>query len=244
MEKINIEDAEIIEETTTESSNNTNSNSNTEGKLFSKEIDPDEEKEDKSEKVKIDFMSDDYLKDQVKKETKTSEEKGSSFKRESQNDPLKGKTLDDIQKEVKTIEDNQQFTKEDFRDIAKAIVDLLDTGIVTSLRLYGGSNSDREYTISKERRERLEFQVTLLLIKYQSKLKIEFVLLATLVLCYWAPYQKARENRKSKKSEKTKEGFNPNKSKRGRPKNNKTEKNPEENNNKEDDSNIDKGMPV
>ena len=45
----------------------------------------------------------------------------------------------------------------------------------------------------------LEYQLALILVKYQSKFSIEFMFLISLVICYAVPFTKARSRRKEMK---------------------------------------------
>jgi len=192
-EKENIKDAKIIsEEDKSTSDNNTKSKT-------TKNIPIDEKQSEERETVKVDFMKSDFTKNFIGKKTVKSDEKSEKETEKEKKEDTKD-LRDRIIREEK--EYAQQFTKEDFADIAEIMIDLMDTGISTALRFWAKDTSDQAYEINVTKKKRLIKQLTLILVKYQLKWSLEFLFIITLLVTYWTPYTKARQRRKELKSHK------------------------------------------
>lgn len=164
--------------------------------IKSETIDINQQKVESTEKVKVDFMNDnsydDVLKKKAKKAEPIEEEPSSQFG---------DKTQEQLREEIKQAEEQSKnnFSAKDMEEIAKVIVMIFDTGISTGLRMWAKDTSDTAYSITNEKRRMLEYQLSLILVKYQSKFSIEFMFLVSLVICYIVPFSKARERRKEMK---------------------------------------------
>lgn len=160
-------------------------------------IDLKEDKTETSERVTVDFINDNNYEDILKKKSKKAEEDP-----EEEKSQFGDKTQDQLREEIKVAEEQskQNFSAKDMEDIAKVIIMVIDTGISTGLRMWAKDTSDSAYSISTEKRKMLEYQLTLVLVKYQSRFSIEFMFLISLVICYVVPFTKARTRRREMKA--------------------------------------------
>lgn len=168
----------------------------TKKEIKSETIDLKQEKTETTEKVKVDFMNDNSYDDVIKKKSKKAE--ASTEETESQ---FAGKSQEELRQEIKNAEEQSKnnFSAKDMEEIAKVIVMIFDTGISTGLRMWAKDTSDTAYSITADKRKMLEYQLSLILVKYQSKFSIEFMFLVSLVICYLVPFTKARERRREMK---------------------------------------------
>jgi hypothetical protein len=160
-------------------------------------VDLKEEKTDSSEKVVVDFMNNNNYDEVLKKKSKKAEEESE----DETTSNFAGKSAEEVRQEIKNAEDQskQNFSAKDMEEIAKVIVMVLDTSISTGLRMWSKDTSDSAYSITAEKRKMLEYQLSLILVKYQSKFSIEFMFLISLVVCYIVPFSKAKSFRKARK---------------------------------------------
>lgn len=193
-EKEKIKDAKIISEEEKKPSDNNTKSSTT------KDIPIDEKQSQEKETVRVDFMKTDFTKNYIGKKTVKSDEKSEKETVKEKKEDVKD-LRDRIIREEKEYAEN--FTKEDFADIAEIMIDLLDTGVSTALRFWAKDTSDQAYEINVTKKKRLVKQLTLILVKYQLKWSLEFLFIITLLVTYYTPYMKARERRKELKSHKT-----------------------------------------
>lgn len=160
-------------------------------------VDLKEEKTEASEKVVVDFMNNNNYDEVLKKKSKKAEEESE----EETTSSFAGKSAEEVRQEIKNAEEQskQNFSAKDMEEIAKVIVMVLDTSISTGLRMWSKDTSDSAYSITAEKRKMLEYQLSLILVKYQSKFSIEFMFLISLVVCYIVPFSKAKSFRKARK---------------------------------------------
>ena len=184
----NIKDAEIISEEGKKLSDN-----NTQQKRTTKDIPVGEKQSDEKETVKVDFMKSDFTKDYIGKKTVKSDEKTEGEEKKEKQEDVKDLRERIVREEKEYAE---QFTKEDFADIAEIMIDLFDTGVSTSLRFWSKDTSDQAYEINVTKKKRLVKYLTFILVKYQLKWSLEFLFIITLLVTYWTPFMKARERRK------------------------------------------------
>jgi hypothetical protein len=162
----------------------------------SETIDLKQKQTETSEKVKVDFMSDNSYDDILKMKSKKAESNETNTESQFGN-----KSQEELREEIKQaeIDSKNNFSAKDMEDIAKVIVMMFDTGISTGLRMWSKDTSDTAYSITADKRKMLEYQLSLILVKYQSKFSIEFMFLVSLVICYMVPFTKARERRRELK---------------------------------------------
>lgn len=161
--------------------------------IKSETIDINQQKVESTEKVKVDFMNDNTYDDVMKKKSKKAEPLDDDSKSQ-----FGDKTQEQLREEIKQAEEQSKnsFSAKDMEDIAKVIIMIIDTGISTGLRMWSKDTSDTAYSITADKRKMLEYSLTLILVKYQSKFSVEFMFLVSLVICYMVPFQKARERRR------------------------------------------------
>lgn len=195
--KIDISEAEVIEEKNSNDTKKIEDDSVTDN--YTKNLQDqktvdlgDVGKKQAGEKVVIDFMSEEHISNYTASETKKSEENTSDGKSN-----FDGKSVEDLQKEIKQAEadSTKNFTAKDFEDIARFLIFLIDTGISSGLKWWGKDTSDTAYSLPKAKQEMLVYQLTLILTKYQAKFSIEFMFIATILLVYAPAFMKAKRRR-------------------------------------------------
>ena len=167
-----------------------------------------EEKKTGGEKVKVNFMNKDFIKDYVGKKTVKSDEPtpGSGEEDSSNSTSGKDETTEELRQRIKKDEEayEKQFTPEDFEEIAGFVIDLVDAGISTALRVWAKDTSSRHYELEKSKKDKLAKQGKLILIKHKLKWSVEFVFVLSLVIFYAGPIQKARKRRQMLAEDSTK----------------------------------------
>lgn len=148
--------------------------------------------EDTKETVKVNFMDKNFIKDYVSKKTVKSDEPTPGSE-----DNVPKDDIEALREKIKREENSseQQFTKEDFDEIAGFLIDLFDAGISTALRVWAKDTSSRHYELEKSKKDKLAKQGALILVKYKLKWSIEFVFVLSLLIFYAGPIQKARKRR-------------------------------------------------
>jgi hypothetical protein len=155
----------------------------------------------KDEEVTINFMDADQSEDFIRKKTKTSElniEVESDYNKKSE---FEGKTSDEVREEIASEEQQQsdKFGPKDYEEIAKVLVDVFDMLLGSLLRWYAKDTSEKAYSLNKEKKNRLSYNITLLLIKHQRKWSIELMFVITIIAVSSGPVMAAREHRKAVK---------------------------------------------
>jgi len=151
----------------------------------------DQTKDQKGEQVKMDFGDDNFMKSFVRTETKSSGDE------EDKPDPFGGEQdVSKIRERINSSEEGSELSRSDFEDIAGFLIELIDTGLVTLSRGIAKDNSDAPYEIKEKRKDRLKFQLSLILMKYKAKFKIEWIFLLSVVLAYYVPFKKAISRRR------------------------------------------------
>lgn len=150
------------------------------------------------EKTTIDFMSEEHINSFTASNSKKSEENTEDTKSK-----FDGKSVEDLQKEIKEAEkdSSKNFTAKDFEDIARFLIFLIDTGISSGLKWWGKDTSDTAYSLPEKKKEMLVYQLTLILTKYQAKFSIEFMFIATILLVYAPAFMKAKRRRTELKNQ-------------------------------------------
>lgn len=149
----------------------------------------------KDEKKTIDMMDDDYVDEFIQTETEEADDVDPE-------NPLSGKSADDIRKKIKEEEKTQaeSLTYKDFEMVADFLITAIDTGISTGLRIWAGDNTDAPYGIKEDKKKVLKGQLTLILIKYKQRFAIEFMFLFLLCTMYVTPFLNAKKFRKERKA--------------------------------------------
>lgn len=157
----------------------------------------------KHEDVTIDFMNSEQSEAFINKKTKESELDVSLGKSSEENaSNFKDKTVDEVKAEIAQEEHEQstKFKAQDYEEIALIIVDVFDMLMAALLRWYAKDTSDQPYSLTKRKKERVAYNLSLLLIKHQKKWSIEFMFCLTLIAIYSGPVLAARDHRKKVKS--------------------------------------------
>lgn len=102
--------------------------------------------------------------------------------------------------ELQKLGDNASYSDpmamDDYKDVAALCIEGIDFIAVGLLQWFAQSKNYEDYTVPKERLERLKVLLVRILAKMQKKFPLEFLFLATLVLAYFTPARKAWMHRK------------------------------------------------
>lgn len=90
---------------------------------------------------------------------------------------------------------SEQFTIEDFSDLADLIIEVLDFFSIFLLRAFSLDTKDEPYVVPKERLTRLKRILTKILMKAQKKFPLGFLFFVGIVAVYGTPTRKAWMNR-------------------------------------------------
>ncbi len=159
--------------------------------------------EDKKDTVKVNFMDKKFISDYVKKKTIKSDEPAPEGNTKSSSDSSNNnESTEDLRKRIKKDEEayENQFTPDDFEELAGFFIDMLDAGISTALRVWSKDTKSRDYELDPDKKKKLAKQGKLILVKHKLKWSVEFVFVLSLVVFYTGPIQKARQRRKTLES--------------------------------------------
>jgi len=106
-------------------------------------------------------------------------------------------TSDEIKAGEKKQDD--KLKPEDLEMVAEFIVTLIDTIIPHGLKLWSKDSSDKAYSLPEHKKKVLIKQLTYILIKNQTKFKIEIIFFIGLIMFYIPAFIKAKDNRKENK---------------------------------------------
>lgn len=185
---------------TPDKKNNNSSNNKDENQeqTKSKTISIDLENIEEPESVQMEFTDDEETANaHAKTQTKISKD---------DSDPIDPDTpIDKVQRDVAEYEQSKSGTLQykDLKQMATFIITLIDTAFATAFRLFARDTSSSAYAMPAENKKLLIEQLALILGKYQSKFKIEFVFFSSLFVLY-APaaisaFNKRKETSKIKK---------------------------------------------
>lgn len=91
---------------------------------------------------------------------------------------------------------SEQFSVEDYEDLAEMMIEVGDTVILAILRGISLDNSDAPYKTPVDKLARMKRILAKILMKAQKKFPLGFMLFAMAVAVYWTPGVKAFNNRK------------------------------------------------
>jgi len=143
-----------------------------------------EETKKGNDRVVIDFMEEDYEANTVSVPTE-----------DKIDEPEPVPPRAEIEADIKKKEESE-LSSEEIADISAVIVTIIDISISSLLRIYAKDDKTSPYELSASKTKILTKQLTILLIKYNVKFKIEIMFIFTLIAIYFVPFNKARENRK------------------------------------------------
>lgn len=149
-------------------------------------------KESKTDnKAVVDFTDQKFIDDLVSKKTKKVEDPLDNV-----ND-FKNKSKEEIANDIKNAENSgNDMSPEDIYNVADIIITILDTFLANAMRIYAKDTSDSAYSLNDKKRKHLVKLLASILVKYQAKLKTEFIFIFALILYYAAPVLAARSRRK------------------------------------------------
>lgn len=158
------------------------------GRTETREIPVEEPQQD--ETVPVDFQSEDIAQQFAGAHTKPSDD-GPKI------DP--NKSADDIAKELNDYEASKtaKLKYQDLQKFAEWIINLLDTTVASILKWVARDSSLTAYQMPKQSKEMLIEQLAILLSRYQSKFRVEFVFFMGLLLVWGPPTYAAIQSRKN-----------------------------------------------
>lgn len=178
---------------TPDKKNNNSSNNKDENQeqAKSKTISIDLENIEEPESVQMEFTDDEETANaHAKTQTKISKDDSDLI------DP--NTPIDKVQRDVAEYEQSKSGTLQykDLKQMATFIITLIDTALSTAFRLFARDTSSSAYAMPAENKKLLIEQLALILGKYQSKFKIEFVFFSSLLVLYAPAAISAFNNRK------------------------------------------------
>lgn len=174
-------------------------NNGNQGKVPSIEIDVSGKKEEvKETKTKVTFGSSNSLKDYVKKSTPTPPPNEPSQEHKDKQDKEKKLTVEQYREQLKKEEKDysNQYSVEDFQDLAEFGVELIDMIAVFAIRIFAKDDTDAPYQIPISRKNSLTRTLTKILIRAQMKFPLGILFFVGLVVAYATPFKKAKDHRK------------------------------------------------
>lgn len=162
-----------------------------EQKIRTQEISSDESVNE-PQSVKVSFMDEETVTKFAGEQTKKSTDNGFSIDENS--------STEDVNKHISDYEDGKSAKLEykDFLKFAEFIINLIDIGFSTALNWFARDTAVTAYTLPSPNKKILIEQLALILSKYQTKFKVEFLFLISLVVMYSAPAMAAYQMRKDK----------------------------------------------
>lgn len=107
-------------------------------------------------------------------------------------------SAEEVKKQVLEYEESKSGKLEykDLKQYATVIVTLIDVSFSTLFKLFARDSARSVYELSKPNKEILIEQLTLILAKYQSRFKVEFMFFISLIIMYAPAGVEAFKNRK------------------------------------------------
>lgn len=168
------------------SQNNENENE----EVTTKKVEVDLNSQDEPDTMQMEFSDDEEMANShVTQQTKVSKDDSLI----DDNTPA-----DQVRKDVEEYEKNKSGTLEykDLKQMAEFIITLIDSSLSTVFRLIAKDTSSSAYAIEASNKRILVTQLAMILSKYQSKFKIEFMFFIGIVMLYAPPAIAAFNNRK------------------------------------------------
>lgn len=155
-------------------------------------LEVDAPKDTKKEYVDMDFNDESELRGFVTKDTKSAT---------PLDDKLRNIPVEELSEQIKREETaaGSKLTYDDMKMAAGFLIELIDALMSTSLKWWSGDSSDSAYSLSKPRKEELKNYLTMILVKYQVKFKIEVFFIIMLLISYATPVMNANKLRKANK---------------------------------------------
>lgn len=161
----------------------------------SKEIPIDDKVVDDNETIQMEFEDEDEANSHASKATKPSKD---------DNDIPGNKPLHEIQAEIADYEANKSG-KLEYKDLykqAEFLITIVDTGLSTVFKLIAKGKHAKDYEMPERNKKLLTEQLTMILAKYQSKFKVEYMFFVGILALYVPMGVGAIQNRKTAISDK------------------------------------------
>lgn len=155
----------------------------------SKEIPIDDNVVDDNETIQMEFEDEDEANSHASKATKPSKD-------DNNIDP--NKPLHEIQAEIADYEANKSG-KLEYKDLykqAEFLITIVDTGLSTVFKLIAKGKHAKDYEMPERNKKLLTEQLTMILAKYQSKFKVEYMFFVGILALYVPMGVGAIQNRK------------------------------------------------
>lgn len=166
-------------------------------------VDVDELKQEQhDEKVVIDFMNADQSEDFIKKKTQKSE-LNLEIGKDEEESLFKGKSIEEVREQIRKEEEESggtAFKPENFEEIARLIIDVIDLLMSALLRWYAKDTTDQPYSLSKSKKDKVVYSLSLVLMKHQKKWSVELMFALTIIGVYSGPVLAAQSHRKEVKA--------------------------------------------
>lgn len=176
-------------------SNSANDSQEIKAKGKSKEIPIDDNVKDDNETVQMDFADEDDANSHAARATKPSKDS---------NDIDPNKPIDEIQKEIFDYEEFRSG-KLEYKDLykqAEFLITIVDTGLSTVFKLIAKGKHAADYEMPERNKKLLTEQLTMILAKYQSKFKVEYMFFVGLLALYVPMGVASVQNRKEVNNDK------------------------------------------
>lgn len=172
------------------------------------EIKKEESHEKSKSDVKINFIDEDYSDTLTSKKTiedNDNNEKGSNSDLDS-SEPKKEENKDSNKKENP---DTKEFNDLDYQDMSEFIIEVIDIGISSSLKMIAKEKVSTKYEAPFVKKQKLIRMLAKILAKHQFGVSLEALFCITLVMVYYKPAKDAIadrmvKNEKEKKNEEAK----------------------------------------
>ncbi len=152
-------------------------------------------KDDENKKVKITFKDESFVSDIVDQKTADAPTDDSELEVLTKKET---RPLDEIRQEIIEEEKKAQekFSADDYDMISEFIIDAIDWSGSSLLMFMAKDTTDTPYVLGVQKKQRLQKQLTRILIKMEVKFSFTTLFVISLILAYVTPVKKALESRK------------------------------------------------
>lgn len=152
-------------------------------------------KDDENKKVKITFKDESFVSDIVDQKTADAPTDDNETEVLTKKET---RPLDEIRQEIIEEEKKAQekFSADDYDMISEFIIDAIDWSGSSLLMFVAKDTTDTPYVLGVQKKQRLQKQLTRILIKMEMKFSFTSLFIISLILAYVTPVKKALESRK------------------------------------------------
>jgi len=152
-------------------------------------------KDDENKKVKITFKDESFVSDIVDQKTADAPTDDNETEVLTKKET---RPLDEIRREIIEEEKKEQekFSADDYDMISEFIIDAIDWSGSSLLMFMAKDTTDTPYVLGVQKKQRLQKQLTRILIKMEMKFSFTSLFIISLILAYVTPVKKALESRK------------------------------------------------